>query len=54
MSHPAQGKGRDPSLPALGPVGTTGIDGKANAAGRRRAGFRTDGRLGGGGVRGIP
>jgi hypothetical protein len=38
MSDPAQGKGRDPSLPAPGPVGTTGIDGKANAAGRRRCG----------------
>ncbi len=36
MSYPAQGKGRDPSLPAPGPVGTTGIDGKANAASRRR------------------
>ena len=27
---------------------------RANAAGRRCSGLRTDGRLGGGGVRGIP
>lgn len=36
MRHPAQGMGRDPSLPALGPIGTMGIDGKPSAAGRRR------------------
>lgn len=42
------------SHPARGPVGTTRIDGKANAAGRRRSDLRTDGRFGGGGMKGIP
>jgi hypothetical protein len=36
MSYPARGKGWDPSLPTLGPIGTMGIDGQAIAAGRRQ------------------
>jgi hypothetical protein len=33
------------SYPARGPIGTMGIDGKANAAGRRREDIRTSSYL---------